>query len=106
MSRMLVLGALVCAASPGLAHKVQVDFDHGIRFSSYKTYRWVDLEGSPSPEPLFPNQLMRERLVGLIEEALAARMSLPGREKALIAVAALAGIGRRRTSAQSSTGRP
>jgi 15-cis-phytoene synthase len=40
------------------------------------------------------------------EAALAARMSLPGREKALIAVAALAGIGRRRTSARSSAGRP
>jgi 15-cis-phytoene synthase len=40
------------------------------------------------------------------EAALAARMSLPGREKALIAVAALAGIGRRRTSALSSAVRP
>ena len=40
------------------------------------------------------------------DAALAARMSLPGREKALIAVAALAGIGRRRTSARPSAGRP
>ena len=40
------------------------------------------------------------------EDALAARMSLPGREKALIAVAALVGIGRRRTGARSSAGRP
>ncbi|HUA39944.1 MAG TPA: presqualene diphosphate synthase HpnD [Streptosporangiaceae bacterium] len=40
------------------------------------------------------------------QAALAARMSLPGREKALIAVAALAGIGRRRTSARTTAGRP
>jgi phytoene synthase len=42
------------------------------------------------------------------ETALAARMSLPGREKALIALAALAGIGRgrRRTSPRTSAGRP
>ena len=40
------------------------------------------------------------------EAALAARMSLPGREKVLIAVAALAGIGRRRTSARPSAWRP
>jgi hypothetical protein len=37
MRRILMIGALVCAASPGLAHKIRVDFDHGIHFSRYKT---------------------------------------------------------------------
>jgi hypothetical protein len=73
MRRILVLGVLVFAASPGLAHKIRVDFDHGIHFSKYKTYRWVDSAGAPSKEVLFPNQLMRERIAGLIEEAMAAR---------------------------------
>jgi len=73
MRRILVLGVLVFAASPGLAHKIRVDFDHGTHFSKYKTYRWADSDGAPSPEALFPNQLMRKRIAGLIEEAMAAR---------------------------------
>jgi hypothetical protein len=73
MNRILVLAILLCTGSTGLAHKVRVDFDHGIHFSGYKTYRWVDSTAVPSPEGLFPNQLMRERIAGLIEEALAAR---------------------------------
>jgi hypothetical protein len=73
MNRILVLGALICAVSPGFAHKVRVDFDHGIHFSNYKTYRWVEVAGTPPEGALFPNQLMRERITGLIEEALAAR---------------------------------
>jgi hypothetical protein len=68
-----MLIGLVCAASPGLAHKIRVDFDHAIHFSRYKTYRWVNSPGAPSPELLFPNELMRERIAGLIEEALASR---------------------------------
>jgi Domain of unknown function (DUF4136) len=71
--RILVVGALVLTVSPALAHKIRVDFDHGRHFSKYKTYRWMDSETAPSPEPLFPNQLMRERIAGLIEEALASR---------------------------------
>ena len=33
----------------------------------------MDSEAAPAPDPLFPNQLMRARISGLIEEALAAR---------------------------------
>ena len=73
MKRILVLGALVCGASIGFAHKVRVDFDRGIHFSCYKTYRWVPSADAPSPQTLFPNQLMRERISGYIDEALAAR---------------------------------
>lgn len=73
MRPILLIGALVCAASPGLAHKIRVDFDHGIHFSRYKTYRWMDSPAAPPQEALFPNQLMRERISGLIEEAMGAR---------------------------------
>jgi hypothetical protein len=73
MNRILVLGVLLGAACPGLASRVRVDFDHKTHFSSYKTYRWADSASAPLPEGLFPNELMRERIAGLIEEALAAR---------------------------------
>jgi hypothetical protein len=68
-----MIGALVCAASPGFAHRIRVDFDHGIHFSRYKTYRWVDSVGPPVQGLIFPNQLIQERIAGLIEEAMAAR---------------------------------
>jgi hypothetical protein len=73
MNRMTLLGALVLAVSPGFAHKAQVDFDHGIHFSCYKTYRWVHSADEQAPQALFPNQLMQQRITGFIEEALAAR---------------------------------
>jgi hypothetical protein len=73
MNRIIVLGMLVCGVSPALAHRIRVDFDHGINFSSYRTFSWAPAADASPPEPLFPNQLMRERIVGFIEEALAAR---------------------------------
>jgi hypothetical protein len=50
-----------------------VDFDHGCRFSHYKTYRWAQSADEQSSDALFPNQLMRERTVGFIQTALAAK---------------------------------
>jgi hypothetical protein len=73
MNRIIVLGALVCAISPAIAHKVRVDFDHGTHFLRYKTYSWMAAANTPPDGGLFPNQLMQQRIVGLIEEALAAR---------------------------------
>ena len=73
MSRIMVLLALASAASPGVAQKVRVDYDHGCDFSRYKTYRWVELQRAQSPDVQFPNQLMQERIVGFVEEALAAK---------------------------------
>jgi len=73
MNRIITLGMLAMAVSPGFAHTVRVDFDHGTHFSSYKTYSWLhsaDVESSPA---LFPNQLMEKRIASSIEEALAAR---------------------------------
>jgi hypothetical protein len=70
MNRILALGFLVFA-TPLCHARTRVDFDHATRFSGYKTYRWVD-SVSP-PEAAFPNQLMQERIVGFIDEALGAR---------------------------------
>jgi 15-cis-phytoene synthase len=47
-----------------------------------------------------------EHIAARPQAALAARMSLPGREKAMIAAAALTGIGRRRLGARPSGDRP
>lgn len=73
MSRIIVLLALASAVSPGVAQRVRVDYDHGRNFSRYKTYRWVELPRAQSPDVRFPNQLMQERIVGFVEEALATR---------------------------------
>lgn len=73
MVRSVVLLVLASAALPGIAQRVRVDYDHGRNFSQYKTYRWVVLEPAQLPDVQFPSQLMRERIVGFVEEALAAR---------------------------------
>jgi len=73
MNRIIVLGALLYAASPSFAHRVRVDFDHSARFSCYRTYRWAESADAPSAETLFPNQILRTRIAGFVEEALAAR---------------------------------
>jgi Domain of unknown function (DUF4136) len=72
MKRFMALGTLVCAASLVYAAKVRVDFDHAVHFGSYRTYSWTATE-SQSPGAVFPNQLLRDRIAGYIEEALAAR---------------------------------
>lgn len=73
MSRILLLLTLASVASPGVAQKVRVDYDHACNFSRYKTYRWVDLQHTQFPDMPFANQLMQERIVGFVEEALAAK---------------------------------
>jgi hypothetical protein len=73
MSRIIVLLALASAGSPGVAQKVRVDYDHGCNFSRYKTYRWVEAHRTQSPDLQFPNQLMQERIMRFVEEALAAK---------------------------------
>jgi len=76
MSRTMMLLALASAVSPGVAQKVRVDYDHGCDYSRYKTYRWVGLQRASS-DVQFPNQLMRERIVSFVGEALAAKHFTP-----------------------------
>jgi Domain of unknown function (DUF4136) len=73
MSKIMVFLAVASAVSPGVAQRVRVDYDHGCNFARYKTYRWVELQWATSPDVPFPNQLMQERIVAFVEEALAAR---------------------------------
>jgi Domain of unknown function (DUF4136) len=73
MNRIILIGTLVFAWSPGFAHRIRVDFDHHTQFSCYKTYRWVNPSDARPANSLFPNQLMQERIAGFIEEALGAR---------------------------------
>ena len=73
MSRILVLLTLASAVSPGVAQKVRIDYDHACNFSRYKTYHWVNLHQTQFPDEQFANQLMQARIVGYVEEALAAK---------------------------------
>jgi hypothetical protein len=72
MNRAVLLAAVVCTIAPGAAQKVRVDFDHTCDFSRYRTFRWV-----APPEQQALNQLMQERVVSFVEEALAARRLKP-----------------------------
>jgi len=73
MNRIALLLALACTGSPGVAQKVRADYDHGIAFSRYRTYQWIALPGAQPANGQFPNQLMQERIVRFIEEAMAAK---------------------------------
>jgi hypothetical protein len=78
MNRIMMLFVMAYAMSPSIAQKVRVDYDHGCSFARYKTYRWIQLPatqlpGAQLPEGQFPNQLMHERIVRYVEEALSAR---------------------------------
>jgi hypothetical protein len=68
MKRLVLIIALVCAVWPVVAQKARVDFDHACDFSHYRTYRWV---GPPDMDSF--NQLMQERVTGMVEEALASK---------------------------------
>jgi hypothetical protein len=73
MSPTIMLLALASAVSPAVAQEVRVDYDHGSDYSHYKTYRWVGLQRQSSSDVQFPNQLMQQRIVSFVEEALAAK---------------------------------
>ena len=66
-NRIVQVLAMLCALSPLAAEKARVDFDHSCNFSQFRTYRWAQQDGSPL------NQLMDERIMGFVEEALAAK---------------------------------
>ena len=72
MNRLLVI-ALASAVSIAYGYKARVDFDHATSFGNYKTYTWAQMPDSADEQGSFPNQLMRDRITGFIEEALAAR---------------------------------
>jgi hypothetical protein len=73
MNRMTVFLALAGAISPCAARKVRVDFSHTSNFSCYKTYSWVQPPEIDSASPVFPNQLMQERVQRFVDQALSAR---------------------------------
>ena len=68
MNRLVAILALTCAISPVATPKARVDFCHACDFSRYQTYRWA---GPPNAASL--NQLMQQRVVAFVEEALSAR---------------------------------
>ncbi len=68
MNQTVIISALAFALSPLAVPKARVDFDHACDFSHYQTYRWAG-----PPDAPYLNQLMQERVVGFVEEALSAR---------------------------------
>jgi predicted class III extradiol MEMO1 family dioxygenase len=68
MKRLLAILAVACVISPVAAQKARVDFDHASDFSHYQTYRWA---APPNADVL--NQIMQLRVMGFVEEALAAK---------------------------------
>ena len=68
MKRFLAILAVACVISPVAAQKAHVDFDHASDFSHYQTYRWA-----APPNADFLNQIMQLRVIGFVEEALAAK---------------------------------
>ena len=68
MNRIIWLLPLACSVSPVVAQRANVDYDHSCDFSRYQTYRWVERVEQQSL-----NQLMQERVVGFVEESLAAK---------------------------------
>lgn len=68
----IIAFSMLVFASAGHAYSARVDFDHAITFGEYRTYSWA-----PAPDAaegsFFPNQLMRERIIGFVEEALGAK---------------------------------
>jgi len=72
MSRIMVVLVLTAGVSPGIAQEVHVDYEHACNFSAYKTYCWASQQAQVADVP-FPNQLMQERIVSSVEEALGAK---------------------------------
>jgi hypothetical protein len=68
MNRLVMIVLAVFSILPAAAQKAHVDFDHACDFSHYQTYRWA---GPPDLGNF--NQLMQERVVGFVDEALSAR---------------------------------
>ena len=68
MNRLAMILLVAYAALPAAAQRVRVDFDHACDFGRFQTYSW-----SGPPDAPFLNQLMQGRVVGFVEEALAAR---------------------------------
>jgi hypothetical protein len=73
MTRIALLLALACTGWPGVAQKVRVDYDRTLAFSHYRTYQWIALPEAQPANGQFPNQLMQERIVRFIEDAMAAK---------------------------------
>lgn len=75
MNRRLVLMVVFGSATVlwAFAQEVRVDFDHGCTYSRYKTYSWAQPQQPQRSSSLFPNQLMQQRIVRFVEEALSAK---------------------------------
>src|SRR5206468_3083870 len=57
---------ILFATTFAFAHKVQVDYDHSVNFSKYKTFMWAE-------KPQTENPLMDDRIVSAVNAQLSAK---------------------------------
>jgi len=61
----VVFAWILFATTFAFAHKVQVDYDHSVNFSKYKTFMWAE-------KPQTENPLMDDRIVSAVNAQLSA----------------------------------
>jgi hypothetical protein len=53
------IAGLVCLAAAACAQDVHFNFDRSANFSSYQTYRWVDVKSGQAPDQLIDQNIKR-----------------------------------------------
>jgi hypothetical protein len=64
----IVLLALICMSGLVLAQDVKYNFDPGVNWAQYHTYKWVKIAGAE-----YPNQLLNQQIEQAINTQLAAK---------------------------------
>ncbi len=54
---LIIIALLAIGVSSALAQDVRYNFDKDAKFSDYKTYKWVDIQGSDRPNEMVQNQI-------------------------------------------------
>jgi Domain of unknown function (DUF4136) len=76
---------ILFTTSVAFAHKVRVDYDHGVNFSKYKTFMWVE-------KPQTENPLMDDRIVRAVNAQLSAKGLQPVNTDADLSVSATSSV--------------
>jgi len=76
---------ILIATNLAFAHKVRVDYDHGVKFSNYKTFMWVE-------KPQTDNPLMDDRIVRAVNAQLLAKGLEPVNSDADLSITATSTI--------------
>lgn len=61
----------VCFTAPALAQEVSSQYDRGVNFASYHTYKWVTIEGAKQPDQITSQNIMNAVNAQLSQKGLA-----------------------------------